>query len=149
MLRFGGENIEKMHLVPKNVFVTAVSNLVKDDTVIEQITEFLLDCQSTEGFYGVDQFFVAVNGKPAVILSFQHLGGDHPHHPDHAEDVIVVLMGHEDMVDMIQRDLHILQNAQDSVSASRVYHKIVIVIVDCEAGVITVGNGGIAGTEYI
>ena len=43
---------------------------------------------------------MTVDAKLAFIFSFFHGSGDHAHHPDNAKDVVGVLMGDENVVDM-------------------------------------------------
>ena len=105
----------------QNVLCTSISHLCKEDAVIEQIAEFFLNRQLTEGLDGIDQLAMAVDGQSSLIFTFQHVGGDHPHHPHHTENMIVVLVGHKDMMDVCEGDLHILQNPKDAVAAAVAY----------------------------
>ena len=63
--------------------------------------------------------------------------------------MVIVLMGHENMVDLGERNLHLLQNPKDTVAAAGIHHEIFLAVADSEAGIIATGHGCIAGAEYV
>ena len=64
-------------------------------------------------------------------------------------DVVGVLVGHEKMVDVFDRNTHVVKDAEDSVSAACVYHKIFVFIAQGEASIVKIRYGSISGTEYV
>ena len=94
-------------------------NAVADETV-----EFVLQGQLTEGVNGGYQAIVAVDLEIPVVFAVFHAGSNETDQPDHTENVVGMLMGHEQMMDLRIIDLHILQNPQDSVAAAGIDHEI-------------------------
>ena len=73
-------------------------NAVADKTV-----EFVLQGQLTEGVNGGYQAIVAVDLEIPVVFAVFHAGSNETDQPDHTEDVVGMLMGHEQMMDADNR----------------------------------------------
>jgi hypothetical protein len=60
-----------------------------------------------------------------------------------------MLVGHEEMMDVIDRNTHVLKDAEDSVSAACVHHEIFVFVAQCEASIVKIRYGSISGSEYV
>lgn len=60
-----------------------------------------------------DALVVGVDARPAGIGVPAHLLGDAPHHPNHAEQMIDVFVGHHDVVDAGRIRLYLLELCQN------------------------------------
>lgn len=104
----------------------AVLHRHQENAASNHLIELALNGQAADGGDGIHQPLVAVNLQLTFIFSLFHGCSHHAHHPHNAQDVVRVLMGDEYAVDMAQVHIHILQDAQDAVSASCIHHEIFI-----------------------
>ena len=87
--------------------------------------------------------------KIALIASVQDAGCDKANHPHDTENVIGVLVSHEEMMDLLVADIHIFENAKNSISASGINHEELIILPDRKTGVVATGDSGISGSKNI
>jgi hypothetical protein len=73
---------------------------------------------------------------------------DHPNHPDDAHQMIYMFMRHKDMAHIHPVISGMLQLMQDRTAASAIHHKILPVILDNKASVVTLRNKGIARSQH-
>ena len=100
----------------------------KENPFSDHVVKFPLQCQAAEGGNSFGKIRMAVDLKLSPIGIFFHGSSNHADHPYDPQNVIRVLMGHENMVDMRKIHIHFFQNLKDSVSASGVDHKKFILI---------------------
>ena len=127
----------------------AVLHRHQENAASNHLIELALDRQAADGGDGIHQSLVAVNLQLAFILSFFHGSSHHAHHPHNTHDVVRVLMGDENVVDMAQVHIHILQDAQDAVSSSCIHHEIFIPVLYGKTGIITAGGLGVSCSKYV
>ena len=72
----------------------------QENAASNHLEEFTLHGQAAYGGDGIRQALVAVDLQLSLVRALSHGGGNHPHHPHNAQDVVRVLMGHENVVDM-------------------------------------------------
>ena len=144
---FGGGNVKKCKFVSENFRLAAVLYNMKQNAGVEMAGELFSDGETGKGFDRVYQLLMAVNMKSALIGSLVHAGGNHADNPDHAQDVVVVGVGHKDVVDAFQGDLLLFQGKQDAVSAAGVRKKIFSAFFQGETGVIAVDGLGVSGAQ--
>ena len=92
---------------------------------------------------------MAVDLEIPVVFAVFHAGSNETDQPDHTEDVVGMLMGHEQMMDLRIIDLHILQNPQDAVAAAGIDHEILVAVTQGKAGIVIMSGIGVAGAEYV
>lgn len=119
------------------------------DAVTDEAVEFVLQGQLAECVNGGHQAVMAVNLEISVIFAIFYAGGNETDQPDDTENVVSVLMGHEQVVNLRVVNLHIFQNPQDSVAAACIDHEILAAVAQGETGIVIMGGIGVAGAEYI
>ena len=60
-----------------------------------------------------------------------------------------MFMGHDQMADLLQGDIHIPQPAQDAIAAAGVCQKVSGAVSNGEAGVVAVYGNRVAGSNHI
>ena len=63
--------------------------------------------------------------------------------------MVCVLVGHEEMVDVLDRNTHVLKDAKDSVSAACIHHEIFVFVAQSESSIVKIRYGSISGAEYV
>lgn len=63
--------------------------------------------------------------------------------------MVGVLMGNKNVMNVIQGNVHVLENPQNPVAASCVGHKILVAIAKCKTGIVIVDNSGVTGPKYV
>ena len=53
------------------------------------------------------------------------------------------------MVDVLDRNTHVLKDTEDSVSAACVHHEIFVFVAQSKASIVKIRYGSISGTEYV
>ena len=118
------------------------------DTMIQKSCKFLRQCQIGYGPDGIHQCTVAINPKIPFVLLLTHLRGNHTDHPDHAQQMICMLMGQKNMMDLLHGNASILKLAHNTIAAACIYKKIFIIILNCKTSIITSGHKGIACSQH-
>lgn len=109
--------------------------------------EFLAYGQTGKGLDCFYKFIMTVNMQIAFILGFVHACGDHTDHPDHAENMVIMGMGHKDVMNLFQRNVLFFQGEKNAIAAAGIGKKVFIAAFHGKAGIIAVDGLGISSAE--
>ena len=76
----------------------------------------------------LNHFFVGVKIYLFFVFAFCHILGNDTDHPDNAQKMIDVLVGDEDIFNIMPVDLGFFQTGKDFASSTTVYQKMPVVV---------------------
>ena len=120
---------------------------MQQNPVADQLCKFALHRQPYQCLDGLGQAPVAPDVELALIFAVQHQGGDLADHPHHAQNVVGVGVGHNQIVDGCRVDARLLQLHQNAVAAARVHQQHVVALMQGETGVVAAQGHGVAGAQ--
>ena len=146
---FGGVDIKERDRIVQNLFPASVFHGNQQNPFSKQISNAGLYGKTAEGNNRIRKTVMTVKIQISVVFAAQNPGTDHPDQPHHTQNVVCMFMGNKNMMDMVQGDFHIVQEPQDTISASCINEKIFLPVPDGKAGIVTTGHSGVPGSEYI
>ena len=154
LARLCGVDVKKGDRITEDIPGFPVGYRDQENLRPNQIAELLLKSQTAERLDGFHQAVMAVNGKGSLVGSLFHLRSDHAYHPHNAENVVCVLMSDKNMMNLCERNLHLIQDAENTVSAAGVHHKKfclsrLCLRLDGKACIIAMSDSSVSCAEHI
>lgn len=91
---------------------------------------------------------VRVDPRLALVLAVVHELTDHPHHPNDSQQVIHMLVRHEDMPHVHPVVASVLELGENPAAAPAVHHEARPAIVQNKAGVVALGDERVTGPKH-
>ena len=147
LLCLRGTNIKKLYLISEYFSRLPICYRVEENALSDHFIKFFLNCQLCDRQNRLLQLFVTVNIEISHILSFFHLGCNHADQPDQTQQVVGMLMAHENFVNSFHRDIGFFQLRHNSVSTAGIHQKIFLASFNGKTSIKTSGYGCITGTQ--
>ena len=117
LLLLRGVDVEALHTDVAHLELVAIVQFVEDHTLCHLRQLFLGENHVDDGAYHELHLVVAIHMEPTLIaLALRH----HAYQPYHAEDVVGVGVGYEEMMNVGDSDVCLFQLCEHAVAASAV-----------------------------
>ncbi len=153
LLGLRGMNVEESHLTAVDLPGLPVLHGNELQAVADKLQRSGLEQHVGNFVQQPDHLFMTVDPHRAFILSCLHILTDDPNHPDHAGEMIDMLMRQKNLLHILPVKARVLQLMQNLSAAARVHHEIgffsvFLLIRQHKAGVVALRHHRISGSQH-
>ena len=145
--QLGGENVEEADLAAQHFGLSTLRDGVQDQMLAQHLNMLLLQGDLGHDPDGLDDAFVAPDVQLSLIFAGHHQIADLAHHPDNAQQMVAMGVGHDQMTDGSVRHVCLCQLGENAVAAAGIHKDVIVAALQGEAGVVTLGHHGVAGAK--